>query len=165
MPFVNLNDKHYTEAEKTAVLAALQTLEDLVAPKLSSLSADERVTYGSVAEQNKLVINKVRDFRQSQEALSSPDVDWNEFEADFQSRAFIQNVSMRLDNMQLGLSSSKILHDWDNYQAALTDYDYTKYKETTGALGYQAKATEIRQFFKGGPPSAFKNKNTPPDVV
>jgi hypothetical protein len=160
MPFVNLNDKHYTEVEKTAVLSALQTLENLLAPKMSSLTSEERVTYGSVAEQNKLVINKVRDFRQSHEGLSSPDVDWDEFESDYQSRSFLQNILMRLDEVQLGLSSSKILHDWDNYQASLTDYDYTKYKEATGALGYQSKASEIRQFFKGGTPSsASKNAN------
>ena len=160
MPFVNLNDKHYTEAEKTAVLNALQALEVLLAPKLSSLTPDERIMYGSVAEQNKLVINKVRDLRTSQEALSSPDIDWDEFEADFQSRAFLQSILMRLDNMQLGLNSSKILHDWDNYQASLTDYDYTKYKETTGALGYQSKASEIKQFFKGGTPlSGSRNSN------
>lgn len=154
MPFVNLNDKHYTEAEKTAVLSALETLENLLRPKLSSLTPEERITYGSVAEQNKLVINKVRDFRISQQALSSPDVDWEEFEADFQSRSFLQNILMRLDTMQLGLNSSRILHDWDNYQASLTDYDYTKYKNSTGALGYQAKALEIKQFFAGRPPGS-----------
>lgn len=151
MPFVNLNDKHYTEAEKTAVLSALETLENLLVPKLSSLTPEERITYGSVAEQNKLVINKVRDFRTSQQALSSPDVDWDEFEADFQSRSFLQSLLMRLDTMHLGLNSSRILHDWDNYQASLTDYDYTKYKNSTGALGYQSKALEIKQFFAGRP--------------
>ena len=151
MPFVNLNDKHYTEAEKTAVLSALDTLENLLGPKLSSLTPEERITYGSVAEQNKLVINKVRDLRVSQQALSSPDVDWDEFEADFKSRSFLQSILMRLDTMQLGVNSSKILHDWDNYQASLTDYDYTKYKNSTGALGYQAKALEIKQFFAGRP--------------
>lgn len=163
MPFVNLNDKHYSDAEKAAVLSALETLENLLAPKLSSLTTDERITYGSVAEMNKLIINKVRDFRASQEALASPDVDWDEFEADFQSRSFLQNLLMRLENMQMGLSSSKILHDWDNYQASLTDYDYTKYKEGTGALGYQAKSAEIRQFFKGGTPSANRNQNPTTD--
>ncbi len=147
MPFVNLNDKHFTETEKTAIESAVQTLENLLKPKLATLTPEERSTYGSVAEQNKLVINKVRDYRMSQQTLSSPDVDWDEFEADFQSRAFLQNLLMRLDTMHLGLNSSKILHDWDNYQAALTDYDYTKYKNSTGALGYQAKSLEIKQFF------------------
>lgn len=157
MPFVNLNEKHFTEAEKTAVLSALETLENLLGPKLSSLTPDERITYGSVAEQNKLVINKVRDFRASQQTLSSPDVDWDEFEADFQSRSFLQSLLMRLDTMQLGLNSSKILHDWDNYQASLTDYDYTKYKNSTGALGYQSKALEIKQFFAGRPPGSTQS--------
>ena len=151
MPFVNLNDKHFTAEEQDNIINALQQLETALTPKLATLTADERITYGSVAEQNKLVINKVRDLRKSQTSLSSPDVNWEEFEKDFQSRAFLQNLMMRLDNLHIGLNSSKILHDWDNYQASLTDYDYTKYKESTGAHGYQAKALEIRQFFAGRP--------------
>ncbi|MNE27943.1 hypothetical protein D3C80_1213670 [compost metagenome] len=151
MPFVNLNDKHFTAEEQNNIINTLQLLETALTPKLATLTADERITYGSVAEQNKLVINKVRDLRNCQTSLSSPDVDWEEFEKDFQSRTFLQSLMMRLDNLQVGLNSSKILHDWDNYQASLTDYDYTKYKESTGAHGYQAKALEIRQFFSGRP--------------
>ena len=151
MPFVNLNDKHYTAAEKTAILNALSELENILSPKLSTLTPEERATYGSVAEQNKLVINKVLDLYRTQQSLSSPDVDWDEFESDYDSRFFLQTILMRLETMNSGLNSSRILHDWDNYQAALTDYDYTKYKESTGALGFQEKALEIKQFFSGRP--------------
>lgn len=160
MPFVNLNDKHYTPQEKTAIIDALNALETLLKPKLSMLTPEERSMYGSVNEHNKLLINKVRDLRTSQPELSSPDVDWEAFENDHTSRTFIQGIMMRVDNLQLGLQSSKILHDWDNYQASLTDYDYTKYKESTGANGYQAKALEIKQFFKGGPTGPHTNSNS-----
>lgn len=151
MPFVNLNDKHFTDTEKTAIESALQTLENLLKPKLATLTPEERTTYGSVAEQNKLVISKVRDYRMSQQELSSPDVDWEEFEADFQSRVFLQNLLMRMENIESGVNCSKILHDWDNYQATLTDYDYTKYKNSIGSFGYEVKSAEIRQFFGGRP--------------
>lgn len=157
MPFINLNAKHYTPEEKAAVLDALTALEAALKPKLSVLTPEERTTYGSVNEQNKLVINKVHDYYVSQQNLSSPDVDWVEFQKDYDSRSFLQTLLMRLDNLQLGLGSSKILHDWDNYQAALTDYDYTKYKLTTGSAGFEVKASELRQFFRHGPMA------TPPD--
>ena len=160
MPFLNLNDKHYTPQEKTAILDALNALETVLRPKLSMLTPEERSMYGSVNEQNKLIINKVRDLRSTQPYLSSPDVDWEAFENDHSSSNFIQGIMMRVDNLQLGLHSSKILHDWDNYQASLTDYDYTKYKESTGANGYQAKALEIKQFFKGGPSGPNPNVGT-----
>jgi len=160
MPFLNLNEKHYTPQEKIAIVDALNVLEAILKPKLVMLTPEERSTYGSVNEQNKLVINKVKDLRDMQPDLSSPDVDWEAFENDYNSRTFIQGIMMRVDNLQLGLQSSKIMHDWDNYQASLTDYDYTKYKQSTGANGYQAKALEIKQFFKGGPsPSGLNSSN------
>ena len=50
-----------------------------------------------------------------------------------------------------GLNNAKILHDWDNYQASSTGYDYAKYKATTNATGYQTKVAELSQFFAGRP--------------
>ena len=45
------------------------------------------------------------------------------------------------------MENAKILHDWDNYQAALVDYNYTQYKNNSGATGYATKETELKQFF------------------
>jgi hypothetical protein len=147
MPFENLNSNHYSAAEKTAAQAALTTLETTLTPKYKNLSAEERKKYGSVNEQNKLIVNKVRDFRNTSPALSSSDVDWAEFQADFDSRDFIQNLIARLESIVMSLNNNKILHDYDNYSAALTDYGYSQYKAGTKAAGYESKVTEIAQFF------------------
>jgi hypothetical protein len=161
MPFTNLDNRHFSAAEKTAINTAITSIETAVATKLTNLSGEERQKYGSINEQNKLIVNKVKDFRDNQPALSSPDIDWTEYANDFDSRAFLQNIIVRLQSMIDGLSNSKILHDFDNYQAALTDYDYTKYKSNTGATGYQTKLDELSQFFTGGSTAASKNKTTP----
>ena len=147
MPFTNFDSRFFSAAEKTAVNNAATALETALAPKLANLSAEERQQYGSVNEQNKLIINKVKDFRDSQPALSSPDVDWTEFANDYDTRAFLQATIQRLQSLLDGMNNAKILHDWDNYQAALTDYDYAKYKVSTNATGYQTKVNEIGQFF------------------
>lgn len=76
---------------------------------------------------------------------------------DYDSRSFVQATIQRLQSMIDGLNNAKILHDWDNYQAALTDYDFAKYKASTQAVGYQIKVSELAQFFTGG--NTFKNKN------
>lgn len=147
MPFENLNNNHYTAGEKTAVQTALSTIETTLSPKFRNLSAEERKKYGSVNEQNKLIVNKVRDYRESAPALSSPDVDWVEFQADFDSRDFIQKTISRLEGMLTNLNNNKILHDYDNYSAALTDYGYSQYKAGTKVAGYENKVTDIAQFF------------------
>lgn len=81
---------HYTAAEKTAVTTALTSIESSLTAKFKNLSPEERTKYDSVNEQNKLLINKVKDYRNSQPAMSSPDVDWIEFQNDCDSREFLQ---------------------------------------------------------------------------
>lgn len=147
MPFENLNSNHYTAAEKTAVTTAISALETALNPKFRNLSPDERKKYGRINEQNKLLVNKVNDYRIAQPNLSSPDVDWVEFQNDFDSRAFIQGVIARLESIMGNLENNKILHDFDNYQAALTDYGYSQYKAGTKTPGFEVKIGEIAQFF------------------
>jgi hypothetical protein len=160
MSFTNFDSRHFSVIEKTAVNTALASIELAVSEKLANLSAAERQQYGSVNEQNKLIINKVKGFNDAQPALSSPDVDWVEFNNDFDTREFLQSTVLRLQSMIDGLGNAKILHDFDNYQAALTDYDFAKYKASTNAVGFQTKVAEIGQFFSGRP-SGSTDKTTP----
>jgi CHAT domain-containing protein len=151
MPFTNFDSRHFAAADKTAVNTAIASLETALAAKLANLEASERQQYGSVNETNKLIINKVKEFRDSQPTLSSPDVDWTEFANDHDTRMYLQTTMQRLQSLLDGLGNAKILHDWDNYQASLTDYDYAKYKSGTQATGFETKVNEISQFFQGGP--------------
>lgn len=141
----------FTAADRTAIQDLITDLEAQFAGKTVSLSESERSRYGSVNEQNKLVINKARDYRQSQSTLSSPDVDWTEFEADFQARAFLESAINRLKALLYALEGTKIMHDYDNFQDALQDYAYSQYKKSTGADGYAAKVEDFKQFFVKSP--------------
>lgn len=147
MPFLNFDNRHFTETEKTTIQESLTALETALMPKLANLTPQERQQFGSVNEQNKLIINKVKDYKESQPNLSSPDIDWAEFIEDYNSRVFLQNTIERIAEMMRGMENAKILHDWDNYQAALVDYSYTQYKNNSGATGYNTKETELKQFF------------------
>ena len=59
MPITNLNNAHLTAAQVTAAQDALTQLENALAVLTVTLTAEERSTYGSVNEQNKLMVNKV----------------------------------------------------------------------------------------------------------
>jgi len=160
MSFTNFDSRHFDGTEKLAVNTALASLELAVSLKLANLSAAERQQYGSVNEQNKLIINKVKGFHDTQPVLSSPDVDWVEFNNDFDTREFLQTTVLRLQSLIDGLGNAKILHDFDNYQASLTDYDFAKYKASTNAVGFQTKVAEIGQFFNSGPRPASPDAPT-----
>ena len=147
MPINNLNNAHLTEAQMNEIKTALSTLETALSALNVTLTPEERRTYGSVNEQNKLLINKVWDYRQNSPHLSQPDLDWAEFENDLKSRQFIENITHRVAAIVERLRNSKILHDYDNYQAALDDYAYTNYKAGSSAPGYETKMNELKQFF------------------
>jgi hypothetical protein len=48
MPFENLNNNHYLASEKTSILAAVVSLENILSPKFKNLNPDERKKYGSI---------------------------------------------------------------------------------------------------------------------
>ncbi|UPT71462.1 MAG: hypothetical protein M0D53_03535 [Flavobacterium sp. JAD_PAG50586_2] len=159
MPFNNMDSRHFSATEKNAVLAALTALETALAGKLANLSPEERQQYGSVNEQNKLIINKVKDYRDMQPGMSSPEVNWTEFMNDYDSRNFIQNIQQRMQVTFEGLIAAKMLHDWDNFHASLMDYNYSKYRMNSDAHGYEGKVNELKQFFQGGTPPEIAPKN------
>ena len=159
MSITNLNNTHLTAAQVTDAQNALTQLETALQVINVNLSAEDRQKYGSINEQNKLFVNKVYDFNESQPTLSSPDVDWEEFNRDFTSRTNLEAIIARLDSLSTKLKNAKILHDYDNYQAALTDYAYTNYKAGTASPGFETKMNETKQFFSK---TSSKTSNTPP---
>ena len=159
MAITNLNNTHLTAAQLTDAQDALTQLETALQVINVNLSAEDRQKYGSINEQNKLFVNKVYDFNESQPTLSSPDVDWEEFNRDFISRTNLEAIITRLDSLSTKLKNAKILHDYDNYQAALTDYAYTNYKAGTASPGFETKMNETKQFFGK---TTSKSSETPP---
>lgn len=147
MPINNLNNSHLTVAQVTAINDALAALETALALLTVTLTPEERQTYGSVNEQNKLLVNKVWDYRRDSPSLAIPDLDWDEFERDFDSRQLMESLQNRLGALQERIKNTKILHDYDNYQSALEDYAYTSYKAGSQAPGYETKMNELKQFF------------------
>lgn len=147
MPINNLNNSHLTNVQVTEIQNAITALENALAMLTVTLTPEERRTYGSVNEQNKLLVNKVWDFRRDSPNLSVPDLDWDEFERDYASRQLMESIQNRLEALQERIKNTKILHDYDNYQSALEDYAYTSYKAGSQAPGYETKMNELKQFF------------------
>ena len=147
MPLTNLSSAHLTAAQVTAAQNALTELENALSAVNVNLTAEDRQKYGSINEQNKLLVNKVYDYRRNNPAMAVPDIDWDEFEKDYESRSVYENLIARLEALVTKLRGAKTLHDYDNYQAALADYAYTAYRAGAGAQGYETKQNEMKQFF------------------
>lgn len=143
----NIIKTQFTPPERVAFKDLVSQMEAAVEGKLSALTEEERSRYGSINEQNKLFVNKTRDFHENSPAMSSPDVNWDEFNADYDARLFLESMANRLLSIAYQMQSTKILHDYDNYQDALDDYAYSQYKKGAGEAGYTEKVAELKQFF------------------
>lgn len=149
MPFQDMNNQHVPATDQQQFNTLLTQVEALLQTYLRNLSEEENNKVGRIDEKGKLVTNKVMDYYESQPALSSPDVDWSEFKSDYFSRKFYELGALRLTALAKAMLETKRLHDYDNYENALIDYDYAKYKDRTSqGLGYDTKVEEIGQFFK-----------------
>jgi hypothetical protein len=148
MPLENLGKMHFTAAEKQQLDAATQTILEIITHKTYNLSAKERMKYGKVGEQKKLLLNAVREMHNSQPNLASPDVKWEEFEADYNTRRYAELKSLELQSAVQMLLNIKILHDRDNLIDALRDYRYASYRARFGDdPGFAAKASKLKDFF------------------
>lgn len=155
----NIIKSSFDPAQRAAIITSLSALEQLVAAgSLRALTPEERKKYGAINEQNKLLVNKVRDYRANAPQLSSPEVDWAEFQSDHDMRAFYEGLATRLQSLASQIEAGKILHDNDNYRDALDDYAFAQYKAGAGAPGAAEKAADLKQFF----PRTSKAADTPP---
>lgn len=160
MALTNLNNTHLTAEQLAEAQAALASLETALAIITVNLTPEDRQKYGSINEQNKLLVNKVADYRKNQPALSASEIDWEEFGRDLTSRQNYEGFITRLESLITRLKSAKTLHDYDNYQAALTDYAYTAYKAGTASPGFEVKQNDLKQFFAKS--SSLKTDETLP---
>ena len=156
MPLQNIGQTHITAAQMTDFDKALNDLMAIASLITTNLTDEDRSRYGSINEKNKLLVNGVLDYATNQPNLKSPDIDWTEFQKDYDDRKFADTRADKIENLLRMVTDFKIVHDYDNYQNALTDYDYTKYKANTSIPGFAEKQAYLRQFFPN------TQSNTPP---
>lgn len=148
MPIDNLGRVHFDDGQiqdiNKSLNAVIQTLSEMAV----NLNPTERRKYGKVGEQNKLLINKVRDYHKTQPGLRSPEIDWDEYEKDYHNRAEASQMLSKIKTIETLLMNIKIVSDYDNYTDALRDYQYSKYKNRFGdQSGFSHKVDALKIFF------------------
>lgn len=143
----NLAKVQLTKEERDEIDDLFDQIEAIVANKMPVLDEDDRTRYGSINEQNKLLVNKTRDNLQKNASKMSPDVDWVEFEDDYQARHWFEKTADRSNSLGYRFGGAKILHDYDNYNDSLNNYSYAQYRKGAGAEGYAEIVAELKQFF------------------
>ena len=147
MPLKDVIKNQLSDADKIAIEKAVSTIEATILGKTVVLTPDERKDYGSINEQNKLVIGKIADYHQTQAQFDSPFIDWNEFESDNISRHWWELILGRIEVIARQGNDTKILHDYDSYQTSLKQYDYVSTLVNQDVPGADVIKSEVGQFF------------------
>ena len=146
----NLASVVFTAEELQKLDTALQTIEGVLKGKTFNLTPDERKQYGSIAEQNKLFVNKCKELMEQYPQYVPSFLDKEEFDRDYQARQQIESRLIRLKAITEQLSDTKVLLDNDNYYNAITFYRNIKFLSLQNIPGIKTLYEQIKQFFKGG---------------
>ncbi|MES2479340.1 MAG: hypothetical protein V4561_09645 [Bacteroidota bacterium] len=159
MPVNNLIGTQLDLGQLQSCLNQLTIVRDILLNYSENLTPEERQRYGSINEQNKLLVSKVMDYNRTEPSLSSPDVNWANFEQSWASRVGFAQLETMCHTIIEICSDPRILHDYYLYQNALVDYDYSKYKanSTQGGAGFSTKVEDIKQLF----PNPSGHNSTP----
>ncbi|MFJ1262370.1 hypothetical protein ACILDS_06695 [Capnocytophaga canis] len=146
----NLASVVFTAEELQELDEALQNIENVLKGKTFNLTPDERRQYGSIAEQNKLFVNKCKEFMEQYPQFVPSFLDKEEFDRDYQARQQIETRLIRLKTITEQLSDTKVLLDNDNYFNSITFYRNVKFLSGQNVPGIKTLYEQLKQFFKGG---------------
>lgn len=147
MPLKDLIQNQLTAADLDKINNAITDIENTIKTKMVNLTPEERQKYGSINEQNKLLVNKVNDIHNSLPQFDSAKVDWAAFIDDFLIRSILEKIIGRLKSIIEQMDDTKILHDNDNYQQSLNQYSYVSYLADQNEPGITTVKDELAQFF------------------
>ncbi|REG96097.1 hypothetical protein [Flavobacterium aquicola] len=148
MPIDNLGKVHFSDKQIHDINQALAVLTTALEDMSVNLTPAEHRKYGRVKEKNKLLIDKVKNYHDNVPQLSSTEVDWEEFNRDYNNRFQASQMLFKIKSIENQLINIKIVGDYDNYTDALRDYQYAKYKNRFASEhGYERKIDDMAVFF------------------
>lgn len=152
MALENLFSLEFTETELAKLDQGIALIEGVLAGKTTNLTPDQRQQYGSIAEQNKLFVNKAKNYMEQYSTFVPVFLDKAEFDRDFAARQQLESRFQRLNSIAEQLSDTKILLDFDNYHNAITFYRNVKYLAGENMPGTTVIYEDMKQFFIAGAP-------------
>lgn len=153
MALDNLISLSFTAEELTKLDQALQTIDTVLSGKTINLTPEERQQYGSIAEQNKLFVNKAKIYMEQYPQYVPNFLDKVEFDKDYLGREQVEQRLQIMSSLTEQLSDTKVLLDHDNYHNAITFYRNMKFLSGENVPGTNVIYEDLKQFFVTTAPS------------
>lgn len=96
MAFENLIQLTFSDEELQKIDTSLQEIEKVLQGKMVNLTPEERRQYGSIAEQNKLFVNKSKELMEQYPQWVPSFLDKPEFDKDYKARNQIEGRLQRI---------------------------------------------------------------------
>lgn len=162
MALDNLISLEFSAGELAVIDNAISSIEGVLVGKTINLTPEQRQQYGRIAEQNKLFVNKAKNYMEQYPQLVPGFLDKTEFDKDFAAREKIEMRLQRLSSLTEQLSDTKTLLDHDNYHNAITFYRNVRYLSDENVPGSNVIYTDMKQFFVT---TSTQKQTTPEDTT
>lgn len=163
MALDNFISVSFTDEEVKKINSAVAQINEVLTGKAVNLSPDERRQFGSIADRNKILVDKVKRYMDEYPETLPRTLDKAEFDADYKARTQLEAPLSALARIMEKMQDTKILLDHDNYNAAVSYYRYIKYLASENEPGTTTIFQDLRKQYQGtGRPS--KKADTSPEA-
>ena len=147
MALENLISVSFTEEELTQLDSHLLDIRQILNGKTVNLTPDQRRQYGRIANQNKLIVDKAKNYMEQHPDWIPRFVDKAEFDRDYTARQQEENRVQLLENLSTQLIDTKTLLDHDNYNNALSFYRMLRFLAGENEPGAKPVYEDMRVLF------------------
>ncbi|HAT64896.1 MAG TPA: hypothetical protein DCS66_09875 [Flavobacteriaceae bacterium] len=148
MALDNLLSISFTQQELDQITAAVDSLNQVLDGKVVNLSPEERQQYGSIADRNKILVDKCKAYMEQAPETLPRTVDKVEFDNDYIARQQLEIPLRNLNRVVEKLRDTKTLLDHDNFHNAISYYRYVKYLAGQNEPGTTSIYEDLKQHYK-----------------
>jgi hypothetical protein len=147
MALENLISVSFTDEELAQLDLQLAGIQQILEGKTINLTTDQRQQYGRIANQNKLIVDKAKNYMEQHPTWIPNFLDKTEFDNDYTARQQIESRVQLLENLSQQLVDTKILLDHDNYTNTLSFYRMVRFLAGENEPGAQAVYSDMKVLF------------------
>ncbi len=148
MALENLISVTFTQEELNELTKGLQIVKKVLSGKTVNLTPEQRGQYGRIANQNKLIVDKAKNYMEQHPDWIPRFLDKAEFDRDYTTRKQIETHVQQLQNLSQQLVDTKTLLDHDNYTNSLSFYRMMRFLAGENEPGAKPVYEDMKVLFK-----------------
>ncbi len=160
----NIISVSFSDEDIEKMNSAIALLNEALEGKAVNLTPEERRQYGSIADRNKILVDKAKFYMEKAPQTMPRTIDKAEFDRDYAARTLLEAPLRELTIVTEKLRDTKTLLDFDNLQSTLAYYRYVKYLASENEPGTTSIYQDMKQHYqRGGAPQPEEPETPAPE--